>query len=86
MRTEHTHTASGGKSGLPGTRRALAAAYFPDTDPDEAVRRLRLWIRRCKPLYSRLTQGGSSFDRRKLFTVREVRLIMEYLGEPGEGP
>ncbi len=72
------------KTDYPGTRRALATAYFPHTAPDEAVRRLRRWIRRCKPLYNRLTQGGSSFDRRKLFTVREVRLIMEYLGEPGE--
>ncbi len=71
---------------LPCTRRALARAYFPDTDPVEAVRRLRRWIQRCTPLYRELTAGGTPFDGRKLLTVREVRLIMEYLGEPGEQP
>ncbi len=74
------------KTDYPNTRRALAAAYFPDTDPVEAVRRLRRWIRRCRPLYRQLTQENASFDGRQLFTVREVRLIMEYLGEPGEDP
>ncbi len=65
-----------------GTRRALAAAYFPDTDPESAVRRLGHWIRRCRPLYRQLTKDGTPFDKRRLLTVREVRLIIKYLGEP----
>lgn len=64
------------------TRRSLAQMYFPDLELEHAVRRLTAWIRRCKPLYERLTQDRKSFDRRHLLTVREARLIMEYLGEP----
>ena len=72
------------------TRRSLACQYFPDAEPEQAVRRLtswivrRLtsWIRRCRPLYAELTRGGTPFDKRRYLTVREARLIMEYLGEP----
>ena len=38
------------------TRRSLACQYFPDAEPEQAVRRN--------------------------LTVREARLILEYLGEP----
>ena len=48
------------------TRRSLACQYF----------------RRCRPLYAELTRGGTPFDKRRYLTVREARLIMEYLGEP----
>ncbi len=64
------------------TRRSLAQMYFPDLEPEHAVRRLTAWIKLCKPLYEKLTQDGKSFDRRHLLTVCEARLIMEYLGEP----
>ncbi len=68
----------------PCTRRALAAAYFPDADAESAVRRLGHWIKRCRPLYKLLTEEGTPFDKRRLLTVREVKLIMKYLGEPGQ--
>nr|WP_325288200.1 DUF4248 domain-containing protein [uncultured Bacteroides sp.] len=64
------------------TRRSLACQYFPDAKPEQAVRRLTSWIRRCRPLYAELTRGGTPFDKRRNLTVREARLIMEYLGEP----
>ena len=67
------------------TRRSLACQYFPDAEPEQAVRRLTSWIRRCRPLYAELTRGGTPFtpfDKRRYLTVREARLIMEYLGEP----
>ena len=62
--------------------RSLACQYFPDAEPEQAVRRLTSWIRRCRPLYAELTRGGTPFDKRRNLTVREARLIMEYLGEP----
>lgn len=64
------------------TRRSLACQYFPDAEPEQAVRRLTSWIRRCRPLYAELTRDGTPFDKRRYLTVREARLIMEYLGEP----
>ena len=37
------------------TRRSLACQYFPDAEPEQAVRRLTSWIRRCRPLYAELS-------------------------------
>ena len=56
-------------------RENLARAYFPDAAPRVAVRRLTAWIRSCPELYSQLTADGRQFDRRRLLTQREVRLI-----------
>ena len=52
------------------TRRSLACQYFPDAEPEQAVRRLTSWIRRCRPLYAELTRGGTPFDKRRYLTVR----------------
>ena len=64
------------------TRRSLAQMYFPELGGEQAVRRLTGWIKRCRPLYEELTCNGRLFDKRQILTVREARLIMEYLGEP----
>lgn len=64
------------------TRRSLALLYFPELTPPQAVRRLTRWIKRCKPLYEELTCNGKAFDKRQFLTVREAKMIMEYLGEP----
>ena len=64
------------------TRRILATMYFPDCEPQNAVRRLTGEIKRCTELYELLTAGGKNFDRKQILTVREVRLIEEFLGEP----
>lgn len=64
------------------TRSSVALLYFPELTPEQAVRRLTRWIKRCKPLYAELTRDGRTFDRRQILTVREAKLIMEHLGEP----
>ena len=64
------------------TRRILAMMYFPDCEPANAVRRLTSEIKRCVELYALLTANGKSFDRKQILTIREVKLIEEYLGEP----
>lgn len=64
------------------TRRILAKMYFPECDTQNAVRRLTSEIKRCKDLYEELTKNGKAFDRRQILTIREVRLIKEYLGDP----
>lgn len=68
------------------SRQTLALRYFPDSTPAVAVRRLHAWIKRCKELDSALNQGGRTFDRRRQLTVREERLILEYLGDPDSVP
>ena len=64
------------------TRRILSMMYFPDCDPQKAVRRLTREIRHCVELYEILTAKGRNFDKKKFLTIREVKLIEEYLGEP----
>ena len=60
------------------TRRSLAMLYFPDCEPRNAVRRLTGMIKRCTDLYEQLTRC-SSFDKRQNLTIRETRLIVDYL-------
>ncbi len=64
------------------TRRILAMMYFPDCEPQNAVRRLTGEIKRCTELYELLNGRGRNFDRKQILTIREVKLIEEYLGEP----
>lgn len=64
------------------TRRILAMMYFPDCEPQNAVRRLTGEIKRCTELYELLNARGRNFDRKQILTIREVKLIEEFLGEP----
>ena len=64
------------------TRRILAMMYFPDCEPQNAVRRLTSEIKRCVELYELLTAKGKRFDNKQILTIREVKLIEEHLGEP----
>lgn len=64
------------------TRRILAMMYFPDCEPQNAVRRLTGEIKRCVELYELLTAKGKRFDNKQILTIREVKLIEEFLGEP----
>ena len=59
----------------------LAQAYAPEITPHAAVNRLMNWIKLNRPLYAALQESGYT-DNRRLFTVRQVELIFEYLGEP----
>ncbi len=55
--------------------------YFPDSNPRTAVNHLMAWIRRCTQLWDKL-QAMGYYHKSKAFTPREVRAIVEYLGEP----
>lgn len=64
------------------TKKELAYLYFPSaTNPHSAVKRLMAWINNCEELHRSLVAIGYVKNRR-WFTPREVRLIVEYLGEP----
>ena len=59
----------------------LAMKYAPNLLPDSAVKRLMKWIR----LHPQLTAAleATHYDpKQRIFTVRQVELIFEYLGEP----
>ena len=60
----------------------LAMLYFPDSTPHVALNRLNAWIHRCKPLENALRDIYQT-PHSKFFSPRAVRLITEYLGEPG---
>ncbi len=63
------------------TKKELALMYFPDSSPRTAVNHLMVWIRRCTPLWQQLQAMGYRTTS-KAFTPREVRAIVEQLGEP----
>ena len=63
-------------------RRSLALQYFPDRSPVEAVRSLRRMIAGCPQLVAALNDLGIDYKKKKNLTVRQARLIMEYLGDP----
>ncbi|WP_455668036.1 DUF4248 domain-containing protein [Phocaeicola sp.] len=59
----------------------LAYLYFPDLSQDSGVQKLMRWIKKCTELYARLQAIGYNVQCQCL-SVQEVRLIVEYLGEP----
>ena len=59
----------------------LAVLYAPNLKPDIARRRLTKWIGKNKALLAELTKRGYT-ERLQYFTTAQVRLIVEYLGEP----
>ena len=63
------------------TKKELALLYFPDSQPRTAVRHLNAWIYKCKQLHADLLEMGYQ-ARNKGFTPREVKAIVEQLGEP----
>ena len=56
--------------------------YFPGKSPREAVRSLLGWIHNCPDLVAALEALGLPYKNRRELTVRQVRIIMEYLGDP----
>ena len=62
-------------------RRDLALQYFPHLTPKAAVRKLTMWINGCKELKAELDKRRD-IARIQDFTVREVKLIKQYLDEP----
>ena len=63
------------------TKKELALCYFPDSSPRTAVSHLMSWIRRCTQLWEQLQATGYS-PTCKTFTPRQVRAIVEQLGDP----
>ncbi len=63
------------------TKKELALMYFPDSTPRTAVSHLMSWIRHCTALWQQL-QGTGYEPTSKTFTPRQVRIIVEQLGEP----
>ena len=63
------------------TKQELAMLYFPTSSPHVATNHLARWIRRCHPLQKALSLAGYRPKSRRL-TLRQLRLIYEYLGEP----
>ena len=59
----------------------LAQAYAPTLTPQGAVNRLMDWIRRNAELTEALGRSGYR-KQQKLFTSYQVRIILDYLGEP----
>lgn len=60
----------------------LALLYFPDaSSAHTAVNHLMSWIRRNPQLKEQLVGMGYRKSA-KFFTPKEVKLIVEYLGEP----
>ena len=63
------------------TKKELALMYFPDSMPRTAVSHLMAWINRCTQL-SALLQTTGYLPTNKAFTPRQVKAIVEHLGEP----
>lgn len=61
------------------TKKELALMYFPESYPRTAVNHLMAWIHLCTPLWNELLDMGYS----KAFSPKQVKTIVEYLGEPG---
>lgn len=63
------------------TKKELALMYFPDSQPRTAVNHLMAWIRKCKPLWTELQATGYQ-PVSKAFTPRQVKAVVDHLGEP----
>ena len=61
----------------------LALLYFPHSNPETAIRHLMRWIRLCTQLVESLRSAGYRTSQ-KVFTARQVSLILAYLGDPLE--
>lgn len=59
----------------------LARLYFPTLTENAAVDKLRRWIRKCRPLMEEI-ETTDFRPKMKMYTGREVRLIVRHLGEP----
>lgn len=63
------------------TKAELAHLYNPDMPVAVAMRKMRYWIQRNPELYNAMYQAGEARGDHR-YTRRQVRLIVETLGEP----
>lgn len=59
----------------------LAMLYCPKSSPENAVKNLGRWIKRCHPLQDELRDKLYN-PRCHTFFRSEVEIIVKYLGEP----
>ena len=62
-------------------KKELAVAYAPNITERAALNRLNLWIHDNDYLVRRLEETRYN-PYQKVFTLRQVALLFEYLGEP----
>ncbi len=60
----------------------LARRYNPCVTKRTAMNKLNAWIRHNPELYRRLYDEGPEGKNDIAFSLRQVRLLVEYLGEP----
>lgn len=58
----------------------LALLYFPQCTPRSASVQLKKWI--SHPQLAEKLKNADYHNRQKILTPRQVRLIVEHLGEP----
>ena len=63
-------------------KKRFGEEVFPGKSDKSAVRKLHNWIMNCPDLVAALQTMGLPYAYTKDFTVGQVRLIMEYLGDP----
>ncbi len=63
------------------SKRELAMLYFPEAKPRSAESHLMKWVNRCPQLKEALSRTGYT-PRARLFTPRQLRIILHYLGDP----
>lgn len=59
----------------------LACLYLPTLNKRSASNQLRNWINRNEALKKSLIAAGVQ-DRQKIYTPKQVQIIIEHLGEP----
>lgn len=65
------------------TKSELALMYFPQSETHAAVNHLMSWIKQCPELMAALYATGYKTTN-KMFTPRQVRLIIDTFGQPLE--
>jgi hypothetical protein len=63
------------------TKTEMAMLYFPGLHILSARKKFMRWLMNCPDLMEELYASGYCHTQ-KLFNVRQVKLIFEYLGEP----
>lgn len=66
---------------VPMSKQELAQMYAPDLTPRAAVNRLAKWIK-INPALVKALEAAGYVKQSKIFTSKQVKIIMEYLGEP----
>lgn len=59
----------------------LACLYLPTLNKKSASNQLRNWINKNNKLKSELDEAGVQ-NRQKIFTPKQVQIIVDHLGEP----